>query len=402
MYLLSYLRGLENTEAQPFELIIEFRLACSGEFYNRAQMSHTWRSFEMARLLLQRPFELYVVSQPFNSFPQELCLRFGVHYEWDHQPGGGSVGTVPPYHDLVEDVCAVLTLLSRRLVVSVLEVRITSTRRGGYAMWADSFNYDHPSPIVGLGGLHGMTLRTSRYEITGGGGTFVEHTPPPLGIDSDTLQKAFISLAQSNYASAILEAARAYSSAFQLMLDRPELAYQLLISSVETLANAVFRDYCPTQQEMIDHKRGIRVKAKEFGLSDQQADALAVEACKSEHWAGRKFRKFFAAYPPMDISEPDEVFPVADGWMPGHEDFEKVLKAIYEARSKHLHEGKPFPEWIARDATIAVPASSYALPAKASEYVPPVTWFERVVSSAVKRFLASERNPNSEDPFLRA
>lgn len=153
---------------------------------------------------------------------------------------------------------------------------------------------------------------------------------------------------------------------------------------------------------MIQHRRGVRVKAREFGLSDEQADALAIAACKSEPWAGRKFREFFAKYAPADVCEPDEVFPVADGWELKHEDLEKVLRAIYDARSKHLHEGKPFPEWIAREATIAMPASWYPLPANPSKYVPPVTWFERVVSSAVNSFLACERNPNSESPFLKA
>ncbi len=181
MYLLPYLCGLEKTQGQPVELVIEFRLACSGEFYNRRGMPGSWRSFEMARLLLLRPFELYVVSRPFNSFPQELCLRFGVNYEWNHQSGGGSIGTTPPYGDLVEDVCAVLTLLSRRLVVPVLEVRVTSARRDEYSMRTDSFNDDHPSPIVGLGHPRGRTLRTSRFVTTGDEADFEEHTPPPLG-----------------------------------------------------------------------------------------------------------------------------------------------------------------------------------------------------------------------------
>jgi hypothetical protein len=402
MYLLTYLGELEKTQGQSFELTIEFRLACSGEFYGRSGFSTSWRSFEMARLLLLRPFELYVVSRPFNSFPQELCLRFGINYEWDRQPGGGSVGTTPPYDDLVEDICAFLTVLSRRLVVPVFETRLTSARRDEYSsMRSDSFSYDHPSPIIGLGNVSSLTLRTSRYVTTGSEGSFVEHTPPPLGVDRDVLQNAFISLSQSKYASAIIEAARAYSSGLQLILTRPELAYQLLISSIETLANTVFCDYQPNREDMIHHRAGIRTKARQFGLSDEQADALAVEACQGEFWAGRKFRAFFAKYQPVDGCDSDEVFPVADGWEPKPENFEKVLKAIYEARSKHLHEGKPFPDWIARGATIAMPASWYASPTNSSKYVPPVTWFERVVSSAVNRFLASERNSDSESPFQK-
>jgi hypothetical protein len=54
----------------------------------------------MARLLLQQPFELYVVSRPFDAFPQELCLRFGLNLIWKHQSGGGSIGRTQDYTDL--------------------------------------------------------------------------------------------------------------------------------------------------------------------------------------------------------------------------------------------------------------------------------------------------------------
>src|SRR5258706_9502720 len=111
MYLLQYLKEAEKMGDQQYECSVEYRLACSGEFYNRKVSTGEWRSLEMARLLLHKPFELYVVSRPFNGFPQEICLRFGLNFIWEHQSGGGSIGSAPPYDDLVEDVCAVLTLL---------------------------------------------------------------------------------------------------------------------------------------------------------------------------------------------------------------------------------------------------------------------------------------------------
>jgi hypothetical protein len=401
MYLLRYLQEAEKTDRQPFKLTVEFRLVVSGEFYNRSASSSAWRSLEMARLLLQRPFELYVVSRPFNAFPQELCLRFGLSLIWDHQPGGGSIGTAPPYDDLVEDICALLTLLSRRLVVPALETRVLS-KPDSKSMRSDSFQYDHPSPIIGLGNLRSRTMRTSRSDVSVGKGAIVEHTPPPLGVDGNTLAGAFFSLAQSECASAVLQAARAYSSALQLMLTRPELAYQLLISSVETVANKVCSDYRPSQEDMIEHKRGVHTKAISFRLSTEQADSLAVEACRDEHWLGRKFRTFFFRYRSFEESGPDEMFPLADGWEPKEEDFEKVLKAIYSARSKHLHEGKEFPEWIGWGASAAIPASWYPAYSNGSNLVPPVTWFERLVSSTLKCLLAGERNADSPEPFVRA
>ena len=55
-------------DGQPYDFSVEYRLAYSGELYNLRVGASSWRSFEMARLLLQRPFELYVVSRPFERF----------------------------------------------------------------------------------------------------------------------------------------------------------------------------------------------------------------------------------------------------------------------------------------------------------------------------------------------
>jgi hypothetical protein len=242
----------------------------------------SWRALQMARMLLQRPVELFVVSRPFNQFPQELCLRFGLNWDWQHQAGGGSTGTAPPYDDLVEDLCAFITLLSRRLVVPAVESRVSfghdaETKRLG------SFRNDVPSPMIGLGNLSGLGLRVSRAERTAGAVALVDHTPPALGVDPSALEHAFSSLCRSSYAREILQAARAYSSALQLILPRPELAYQLLISAVESLSNRVFNEYQPCREDMIERKRGVATKAKSFGLSPEQAEELALEACKDEY-----------------------------------------------------------------------------------------------------------------------
>jgi hypothetical protein len=181
-------------------------------FDNRRLRAESWRSFEIARLLLQRPFELYVVSRPFNHFPQELCLRFGLNWIMDRQPGGGSTGTAPPYDDLVEDVWAVLTLLSRRLVIPAFEVRTLYGNHGGTTR-ADSFHGDVPSPTAAVGDFSNWGIRVSRAERIGRTVNVVEHPAPPLSVDMDALQNAFLSLPGSQYGKELLQAARAYSSA---------------------------------------------------------------------------------------------------------------------------------------------------------------------------------------------
>jgi hypothetical protein len=294
----------------------------------------------------------------------------------------------------------VLTLLSRRLVIPAFEARVLfgSDREDTRA---DSFRYDVPSPMLGLGNAGNPGLRVSRSERKDGAVTIIEHTPPALRVDSSALERAFLSLSQGQHASGILQAARAYSSALQLILVRPELAYQLLISAVETLANGVFSDYRPGRRDMIERKRGVANKATSCGLSAQQAEDLALEACKDEIWAGRKFKEFFRKFSSEEAWEPDDMFPLAEGWEPKGKDIGKALSAIYNARSKHLHEGKEFPEWIAHGATVAVPGSFYPLPGPA-DYAPPVTWFERLVSSAIRCLLAVESDIDCKGPFLKA
>jgi hypothetical protein len=56
MYLLPYLKEAAKMGGQPYDFNVEYRLACSGEFYNCTAGVGSWRSFEMARLPLQRPF----------------------------------------------------------------------------------------------------------------------------------------------------------------------------------------------------------------------------------------------------------------------------------------------------------------------------------------------------------
>ena len=80
MYLLRFLEAAStltaNSDAGPVG--VEYRLACSGEFYNRRVETFDWRKSDITRVLLRGPFELFVASQPFDSYPQELCMRLNL------------------------------------------------------------------------------------------------------------------------------------------------------------------------------------------------------------------------------------------------------------------------------------------------------------------------------------
>lgn len=73
MYLLEFLRTSANTSAGNIR--VEHRLLCSGELYNRRVITYDWRKSDVTRVLLRKPCELFVASQPFAAYPQELCIR---------------------------------------------------------------------------------------------------------------------------------------------------------------------------------------------------------------------------------------------------------------------------------------------------------------------------------------
>lgn len=91
MHLLTFLAdasgpvcdGVQELEEDCVE--IEYRLECGGELYSRRVGLSSWRELEMARLLLRRPFEMFVVSWPSSAPPQELCLRFKLRYVYESQ-----------------------------------------------------------------------------------------------------------------------------------------------------------------------------------------------------------------------------------------------------------------------------------------------------------------------------
>src|ERR1035441_143442 len=87
MYLLDFLNGSKFSGAEISILrttTVEYRLAGSGEFFNRTVIASDWRKSDVTRMLLRAPFELFVVSMPFDAYPQELALRFSVDRSEEH------------------------------------------------------------------------------------------------------------------------------------------------------------------------------------------------------------------------------------------------------------------------------------------------------------------------------
>ena len=113
-----FVKFLQAPDQQAGGDEVEYRLVYSGELYNRKVLTHDWRKSDITRILLKQPVRLLVASRPFATYPQELCLRLTIAFVTEQATAGNSTSSLIflPDDDIVEDSCAVLSLLSRRLI----------------------------------------------------------------------------------------------------------------------------------------------------------------------------------------------------------------------------------------------------------------------------------------------
>jgi hypothetical protein len=197
----------------------------------------------------------------------------------------------------------------------------------------------------------------------------------------------------------IIHACRLYKAALEFIESRPDIAYQLLISTVETMAGVALREYEPDEAVRLRTKRSVLEKAQKYGLGEEQAKALALEASQGITWLRQKFKKFLLDnVSPDEIDGEDPVFPFWSFLRPARENFERALGEIYDARSGNLHRGYPFPRWVGLGTNPTTDPRNVPTAGLAPNEVPPVTWFERVVSTAARRYLVAQCSLDSA-PF---
>lgn len=391
MYLLKFLQEAPDRSAG---VNVEYRLACSGEFYNRKVLTSDGRKNDVTRILLERPFPIFVTSQPFDSYPQELCVRVTLNTvtEEGGSPSVRGYRTFLPDTDVIEDLCAVLTLLSRRLVSLVTKTR----EKHGDAYAARWYQSEIPMPIIHGSKVVAWPRRAATVITSATGQTFKSNDPPPVGVDPDALAKFLVELPGMPNAQEIVYAARLYKSALELIEDRPDTAYLALVSVVESLASMALGEFEPDDAEKLKTKAHLLKRAHDFGLDEAQAKALALEACKNDKWLTRKFIKFCAAFcPATEIREPDRLFMVLEHLNPPEAGYEKALNRIYCARSKNLHVASSFPPGIGIGMSPQIRVRDLPLDPIGRPEIPPAPWFERIVSIAARKFLT----PTEPLPF---
>jgi len=368
-------------------------------FRQLPQGPYDWSKSEVSRILLDNPLLLFVASRPYEEHPLELVLHVTVPLATDNEYNYTST-----YHadaEIAKDLAALLTLLCRRLITvagKAYEQHFTNVYR--HPLFDDG-----PLPLPLANHMRRIYWPRHPYMfITGWETKDVEDYNPRLKpVDATKHTKLLLGLPRLAHAQSIVASTRLYALALELIHERPDISYQFLISSVETLADAVLGSIQPSPAEKVQHQRGVYDLACRLGLQDESATDLALEACKPLYWATRKFKQFLLDNVNESIwTEPDDLFPkLHEMFLPHRDDFERTLARIYDARSKATHLGRPFPVTASHTGGPSVPANFMASfvrsQADGSSVFPPVAWFERVVHSAISNFW--ERSiTNAEQP----
>jgi hypothetical protein len=396
-YALGFLKARSQGADSAGVVEVEYRLACSGELYNRNIKTGDWRKSDATRILLRTPFELFVASHPFDDYPQELCARLVVNraIESDQSFTRGFLSD----EDVIEDLCSLLTLLSRRLITPVGKIR---ERHPTGIDGLGSYGEDVPIPIMGHSKVAIWKRRPATIITTVQKQNFILNDPPPVGVDGDALSTLFGAFPTIEHAENIVNAARLYRTALELIESRPDIAFQLLISTVETLVGAAREVYKPDEAEKIKTKQEVQTQAKKYGLTEVQANHLASLACKGIGWTEKKFIRSLVNHVPLtSLVKTDRLFFLPEDLCPPPRDFEKTLKAIYRARSDSLHSGSALPRSIAIGTSPRTETRNLPLNPLKPDKVPPVAWFERVVYLAARKFLMDQIAAQSL-PFMEA
>jgi hypothetical protein len=251
-----------------------------------------------------------------------------------------------------------------------------------------SFLADRPMPLLPMGAVPAWRRRPLSIAIGPDRQEVRSYDPPPVRVSPEALETTLRTFAASLSADALLNAAKLYKTAMELIESRPDISYQLLISTAESLANVALPEYQPDEEERIASKKSLTQYARKCGVGEDQARQIALEACRGNPWSKRKFRLFLSRYASDDIWQPDDVFIPPPNLCPDPGDFDKVLGRIYELRSQNLHAGSSFPPSIGLGTSPFYKAKDLPLDFLSKAEIPAVVWFERVVSSAAQALVA--------------
>src|ERR1051325_6496764 len=386
MYVLDFLAGrLQSARGENDWQASEFRLLSSGALYNGNVLTTDWRKSDVVRRILSKPFSLLTCSRPIDAYPQELTLHIGVPGVTETR--GQFITSFHPDEIIAQDLAVILCVYLRRLVSVAVKASVS------LADHPAAQNSILPLQVIDTGKRVAWPRHPIGVETRGGPRgeiTLHDYNPPPRPVDARHLAATLAKLPELSYAKEFIASARLYAQALPLLGDAPDIAYQLLISAVETMANGLLKDYKPSRGDMLNTKGASAVitRAKELNIPLEQAETLALAACAGERWISRKFRHFLMQRIDDSLWQPDDVFTLPVEFTPPKEKLEQVLRNIYNTRSSAIHEGESWQDTIRVGWGGMIPVTAMPLLLEKGINVPPVVWFERLVNMALNQYLA--------------
>jgi hypothetical protein len=226
----------------------------------------------------------------------------------------------------------------------------------------------------------------------GGAESFADPNPPPVGVDPAELESKLRAVLKIPHSEAYVRAARLYADAMRLIEEWPDVAYQRLVSSIETMAAEVCVN--PSRETILRTKAQFVKRAVEMNLQKGDAEELAILASKDNPWTSRKFRTFVRSMTDESLWQTDKVFSISDSFLPTRDTFADALTEICNTRGAAVHSGHGYGASVGVDSDWGIPAEALHESLSGDQKVPPVTWFERVANLALNRYLDHASNPS--------
>ena len=215
---------------------------------------------------------------------------------------------------------------------------------------------------------------------------------PELAFDASDIMETLLALPKVRGADAVVRAARLYASAMERIESQIDTCYQHLIAAAETMAGAALDGWRPDDAEQLrSMSRFVEYAVKEEKLSEDVAKRLALAACKSNTWSGKRFKKFIIDnIDRQQVSSQDDVFPVPPELLPAADKIEQALNEVYRSRSGATHGGHSYPASAVIGTSPMIPVAAFDEVGNGQRPFPPIAWFERVVNHAIRGFLRAQ------------
>ncbi|MCW7072470.1 MAG: hypothetical protein OCU20_01000, partial [Methanophagales archaeon] len=313
---------------------VEYQLYSCGEIYSPF-LGNREHSMKARYILRDFPFKLFISSVPYQALPQKLCLTFKAPYEVRKDTGRFTSSGIFP-EEIAKEFAAFLSLVTRRRVFVGRQIRYN-----GLPIEQEVDIYKH---------LHFQEKQRPK-----------EIEPKEIYQLLENLQTM-----DRRIANSFILAMRLYHSAVEMMYTEPEFSYLFLVTCLEAISSAVYKDYRPNNEEDFLDSRFPGWKAS---LTPGQRAKLKKVLLTNEKFTFRKLSKFVNENVPErfwsekeDDAKPDYLTKIIESsgqerisrsditiqeWEKiEKESLSQVLRDIYTARSKLIHEGIRLPSSI--------------------------------------------------------